>query len=57
MSTEGYGEYVQNLQICEEPNLFEYPGGSCFGHSMQAVLIGVRTALHICENGWPQADF
>jgi hypothetical protein len=41
---ERYGEYVQNLQICEEPNLFEYPGDGRFGHSVQAVLTGVQTA-------------
>ena len=41
---ERYGEYVQNLQICEEPNLFEYPGDGRFGHSVEAVVSGVRTA-------------
>ena len=43
-AVERYGEYVQNLQICEEPNLFEYPGDGRFCHSVEAVLIGVRTA-------------
>lgn len=41
---ERYGEFVQNLQICEEPNLFEYPGDGRFGHSVEAVLSGVKTA-------------
>ena len=41
---ERYGEYVQNLQICEEPNLFDYPGDGRFGHSVEAVTLGVRKA-------------
>jgi hypothetical protein len=41
---DNYGEYIQNLQICEEPNLFEYPGDGRFGHSVQAVLLGVQAA-------------
>jgi hypothetical protein len=41
---ERYGAYVQNLQICEEPNLFEYPGDGRFCHSAEAVVMGVRTA-------------
>jgi hypothetical protein len=44
---ERYGEYVQNLQICEEPNLFDYPGDGRFGHSVEAVLVGIRTAREI----------
>jgi len=43
-AVEKYGAYVQNLQICEEPNLFEYPGDGRFGHSVQSVLTGVQTA-------------
>lgn len=41
---ERYGEYVQNLQICEEPNRFEFPGDGRFGHAVEAVLVGVKTA-------------
>ena len=43
-AVERYGPYVQNLQICEEPNVFEYPGDGRFGHSVDAVLTGVKTA-------------
>jgi hypothetical protein len=43
-AVEQYGEHVQNLQICEEPNLFEYPGDGRFGFSVEAVLTGVQTA-------------
>lgn len=43
-AVERYGAYVQNLQICEEPNVFEYPGDGRFGHSVNAVLGGVKTA-------------
>ena len=39
-----YGEYVGNLQICEEPNRFEYPGDGRFCHSVEAVVAGVRAA-------------
>lgn len=44
---ERYGEYVQNLQICEEPNLFEYPGDGRFGYAVEAVLVGVQTARQV----------
>lgn len=43
-AVERYGEYVQNLQICEEPNLFEYPGDGRFGHAVEAILIGIQIA-------------
>jgi hypothetical protein len=43
-AVERYGEHVQNLQICEEPNLFEYPGDGRFGYSVWAVLTGVPAA-------------
>lgn len=43
-AVERYGEYAQNLQICEEPNLVEYPGDGRFGHSVEAVLIGMQAA-------------
>jgi hypothetical protein len=39
-----YGEYVGNLQICEEPNLFEYPGDGRFCYSVEAVVAGVRAS-------------
>jgi len=41
---ERYGEYAQNLQICDEPNRFEYPGDGRFSHSVEAVVTGVRVA-------------
>jgi hypothetical protein len=41
---ERFGEYVQNFQICDEPNVFEFPGDGRFGHSVEAVLVGVRAA-------------
>jgi hypothetical protein len=44
MAVEQYGEYLENLQICEEPNLFEYPGDGRFGNSVEAVIVGVRSA-------------
>jgi hypothetical protein len=43
-AVERYGEYVQNLQICEEPNSVEYPGDGRFGYAVEAVLIGIQTA-------------
>lgn len=43
-AVEKYGEYAQNLQVCDEPNLFEYPGDGRFGYSVWAVLTGVQTA-------------
>ena len=47
---ERYGEYAQNIQICEEPNVFEYPGDGRFGHSVEAVLTGVRVARNTIRN-------
>lgn len=44
---ENYGEYVQDLQICEEPNVYEYPGDGRFGHSVEAVLVGVQAARNM----------
>jgi hypothetical protein len=41
-----YGPYLGCLQICEEPNLYEYPGDGRFGHAVQSVLTGVRVARH-----------
>lgn len=41
---ERYGEYIGNLQICEEPNLYEYPGDGRFSHSVEAVVTGIRAA-------------
>ena len=39
-----YGPYIGCLQICEEPNLYEYPGDGRFGHAIESVLTGVRIA-------------
>lgn len=41
---ERYGEFVQNLQICDEPNRFNYPGDGRFSHAVEAVLSGVHAA-------------
>jgi hypothetical protein len=49
-AVERYGPYVQNLQICEEPNHFEYPGDGRFGHSLEAVLSGVKAARTALRN-------
>jgi hypothetical protein len=43
-AVERYGAYVRNWQICEEPNLVEYPGDGRFSHSVEAVLSGVQAA-------------
>lgn len=39
-----YGGAIENLQICEEPNRFNYPGDGRFSHSVEAVVTGVRAA-------------
>ncbi len=44
---ERYGAYVGCLQICEEPNLFDYPGDGRFGYSVDAVILGVKLARKI----------
>jgi hypothetical protein len=41
-----YGPYIGCLQICEEPNLYEYPGDGRFGRGVENILIGVRVARH-----------
>ena len=41
---ERYGEYLGCLQICEEPNLYEYPGDGRFGYAVDNVLTGVICA-------------
>jgi hypothetical protein len=41
---ERYGDYVQNIQICEEPNQYDYPGDGRFAHTVEAVVTGIRTA-------------
>ncbi len=43
-AVERYGEYAANLQICEEPNLYDYPGDGRFSHSVEAVISGIRAA-------------
>ena len=39
-----YGPYIGCLQICEEPNLYEYPGDGRFGFAVENVLVGVKVA-------------
>jgi hypothetical protein len=39
-----YGPYVQCLQICEEPNLYDYPGDGRFPYAVDAVVAGVTAA-------------
>lgn len=39
-----YGPYIGCLQICEEPNLYEYPGDGRFGSAVENVLTGVKVA-------------
>jgi len=39
-----YGAYIGCLQICEEPNLYEYPGDGRFGNAVENILTGVRVA-------------
>lgn len=46
---ERYGEYVENLQICEEPNNFEYPGDGRFPNSVDAVVTGVYMAREVIQ--------
>ena len=41
---ECFGEHIHSLQICEEPNLFEYPGDGRFGDSVRLVIEGVKSA-------------
>lgn len=48
---ERYGAYLENLQICEEPNNLEYPGDGRFGHSVEAVVAGIYTASEAIRNG------
>jgi hypothetical protein len=46
-----YGAYIGCLQICEEPNLYDYPGDGRFPHAAEAVVAGVivaRTKLRAC---------
>jgi hypothetical protein len=39
-----FGDFVEYLQICEEPNSFEYPGDGRFQHSVDGVISGVKAA-------------
>ena len=39
-----YGVYIRSLQICEEPNLYDYPGDGRFPHAVEAVVTGVVAA-------------
>jgi hypothetical protein len=39
-----YGPYIGCVQICEEPNLYEYPGDGRFGLAVDSVLAGVKAA-------------
>jgi hypothetical protein len=39
-----YGPYTGCLQICEEPNLYDYPGDGRFGHAVDDILTGVTAA-------------
>jgi len=39
-----YGPYIGCLQICEEPNLYDYPGDGRFGHAVDDILTGVSIA-------------
>jgi hypothetical protein len=39
-----YGPYIGCLQICEEPNLYDYPGDGRFGYAVDNILAGVKVA-------------
>jgi len=39
-----YGPYIGCLQICEEPNLYDYPGDGRFGFAVENIITGVRVA-------------
>lgn len=39
-----YGPYIGCLQICEEPNLYEYPGDGRFGSAVENIVTGVQMA-------------
>jgi hypothetical protein len=55
-AVERYGDYTQCLQICEEPNLYDYPGDGRFQHGVEAVIVGVKTArAKVLELGLPIA--
>jgi len=45
-----YGPYIGCLQICEEPNLYEYPGDGRFGHAVESILTGVKVAHNIVKH-------
>jgi hypothetical protein len=39
-----FGPYIGCLQICEEPNLYDYPGDGRFGYAVNNILAGVKAA-------------
>ena len=39
-----YGPFIGCLQICEEPNLYDYPGDGRFGYAVDNILAGVNVA-------------
>jgi hypothetical protein len=39
-----FGPYVRSLQICEEPNLYDYPGDGRFPYAVDAIIAGVQVA-------------
>jgi hypothetical protein len=39
-----YGPYIGCVQICEEPNLYDYPGDGRFGYAVDNILTGVKVA-------------
>ncbi len=45
-----YGPYIGCLQICEEPNLYEYPGDGRFGCAVDSILTGVRVARQMLKH-------
>ena len=51
-----YGPYIGCLQICEEPNLYEYPGDGRFGHAVDNILTGIRVARGALKQRGLSAD-
>lgn len=45
-----YGPYIGCLQICEGPNLYEYPGDGRFGNAVENILTGVRVARNALKH-------
>jgi hypothetical protein len=44
-----YGPYIGCLQICEEPNLYDYPGDGRFGYAVSNILAGVKAARQMLK--------